>query len=118
LSQETHIIEGLSAFLIFFSHSLEGSSMTNTNTYLCNPGCVVRVCVLSHIFKEPTNVSIPHERRGCKSKHTPIHRGHSSTEPFQQRQSHEVFLNEQGLIIQPELPLTLRHREQRLKSFI
>lgn len=30
------------------------------------------------------------------------------------RQSHKVFFNEQGLIIQTELPLTLRHREQRL----
>lgn len=41
---DTHIIGGLSAFLHFFSNSLEGSTVTNTNTYLCNPGCVVRVC--------------------------------------------------------------------------
>lgn len=43
LVTRTHIIEGLSAFLLFFSRYLGGSSTGNTNTYLCNPGCDVRV---------------------------------------------------------------------------
>lgn len=68
LVTETHIKEGLSAFLIFFSHSVEGSSVP-IQTHICVIQGVL-YCVLSHIFKEPTNVSIPHERRGCKSKHT------------------------------------------------
>lgn len=39
--------------------------MTNTNTYLCNPGCVV--CVLSHIVTEPTYAS---KKDDVGQKHT------------------------------------------------